>query len=58
MPLADIRQLSLGDHWWYPHNTYWQARAEFGSTKRDVQGGGNKSASAKFRNASEFHAPR
>ncbi len=51
MPLADIRLPFRGDHWWYPENTWWKIRAEFGDSARDVQGGANGPAAAKFRSA-------
>ncbi len=39
MPLDDIGLPFEGDHWWYPRNTYWQLRADFGRGPEQLGGG-------------------
>jgi len=47
---APLAEQPTGDHWWYPNNAFWQIRAAFGGTNRELSGG-NRAALKLFRQA-------
>ena len=49
MPLPEVRLPFEGDHWWYPRQTYWRVRAEFGGERRELVGGREEDANGRFR---------
>lgn len=49
MPRSEIAVPFIGDHWWYPQQTFWTIQTHFHGENRTLQGGGNKSALDKFR---------
>lgn len=48
MPLKAIKRPFVGDGWWYPKNTYWQLKTNFGEGIQQM-GGGWKEAKSNFR---------
>lgn len=50
MPLADVRLPFLGDHWWYPRQTWWRIQTTFGGQTRALKGGAEQQA-RRFRSA-------
>ena len=48
MPLADVVVPFVGDHWWYPKQTFWSLRSNLAGQPHQL-GGGNKDYEKLFR---------
>ena len=51
MPLAEVREPFVGDHWWYPERTFWRLTTVFDGEEEVLAGGSNRGAAKRFRAA-------
>lgn len=54
MPLADIQLPFKGDHWWYPHNSFWRVEAVFNGDAQVLSDGDKTIGVNRFKSTAPF----